>query len=153
MYVPPELISIDEAEKGRRVRREGLDRLKLILKRGMARVLLVFRVSRLFRLPYLGYQLFQTALVEKGARGISVSQGIDTNDKKVWKTQLQVHGLVDDLQLDAIADHCREGLIGLCKQGYVTGALTVGYRAVEVPGGPPIRRQAANHAGGRSQGG
>jgi hypothetical protein len=28
MYTPPEFISVDEAEKGRRVRRDGLERTK-----------------------------------------------------------------------------------------------------------------------------
>jgi DNA invertase Pin-like site-specific DNA recombinase len=140
MYVPPEFLCVDEAVKGRRVRRDGLDRLKAILRSRQATVLLVFKVSRLFRQAYLGYQLVQQEIVEEGLRAISTSQGIDTEDKKVWKAQLQLHGLLDDLLLDAIADHAREGLIGLFKQGFVTGALTVGFCAVEVPGAPKTNR-------------
>jgi hypothetical protein len=48
--------------------------------------------------------------------------------------------VLDDLLLDAIGDHCREGLAGLFLRGYVTGALTVGYCAVEAPGAPPTNR-------------
>jgi hypothetical protein len=49
MYVPHEFICVDEAQKGRRVRRDGLERAKAILKSRQAKVLLVFKVSRLLR--------------------------------------------------------------------------------------------------------
>jgi site-specific DNA recombinase len=140
MYVPPELICVDEAAKGRRVRRDGLDRLKAILKSRRAKVLLVFKVSRLFRQASKGFDLIQQEVVEEGLRAVSVSQGIDTAEKRSWKSQLQLHGLMDDMLLDAIADHCREGLIGLFRRGYTTGALGVGYHAVEVPGAVPTNR-------------
>ena len=140
MYSPPELICVDEAEKGRRVRRDGLHRLKLILRARMASVMLVFKASRLFRQAYQGYQLIEQEVVEEGLRAVSVSQGIDTEDKKVWKAQIQLYGLLADLLLDAIADHVREGQIGLFRQGYVTGALGVGFRREVVPGAPLTNR-------------
>jgi DNA invertase Pin-like site-specific DNA recombinase len=140
MYVPPELICADEGVKGRKIRRDGLDRLKAILKSRQATVLLVYKVSRLFRQANMGFQLVQQEVVEEGLRAVSVSQGIDTADEKSWKAQLQLHGLLDDLLLDAIADHVREGLVGHFKKGWTTGALPVGYRPVEVPGAPPTKR-------------
>jgi DNA invertase Pin-like site-specific DNA recombinase len=139
MYVPPELICADEGVKGRKVRRDGLDRLKSILEAKQATVLLVYKLSRLFRQAHMGFLLVQQEVVDEGLRAVSVSQGIDTADEKSWKAQLQLHGLLDDLLVDAIADHVREGLIGLFKNGYVTGALSVGFRAVEVPGAPPTK--------------
>jgi DNA invertase Pin-like site-specific DNA recombinase len=140
VYAPPEFLCVDEAVKGRRVRRDGLDRLRRILKSRRADVLLVYKVSRLFRQAFRGFQLVQEEVVEEGLRAVSTSQGIDTDDKRTWKAQLTLHGLLDDLLLDAIADHCREGLVGLFLAGYVTGALTVGYKRVEVPGAPPTNR-------------
>jgi DNA invertase Pin-like site-specific DNA recombinase len=140
IYVPPELLNVDEAAKGRRTRRDRLVRLQTILKSRRATILLVYKVSRLFRQAFMGYQLIQQEVVEEGLRAISISQGIDTADERSWKAQLQLHGLLDDLLLDAIADHCREGLVGLFLGGYVTGALTVGYKPVEVPGAPPTNR-------------
>jgi DNA invertase Pin-like site-specific DNA recombinase len=140
MYTPPELICVDEGAKGRRVRRDGLQRLKQVLRARMASVLLVYKASRLFRQAYQGYQLIDQEVVEEGLRAVSVSQGIDTQDKKVWKAQIQLYGLLDDLLLDAIADHVREGQIGLFRQGYVTGALGVGFRREEAPGAPPTNR-------------
>ena len=133
MYVPPELISVDEAVKGKRIRREGLDRMKEILRARHASVLLVFKASRLFRQAFKGYQLINEEVVEENLRAVSVSQGIDTDDKKSWKVQLQAHGLVDDLLLDAIADHVRAGLTGLFLNGYTTGPIGVGYRRKELP--------------------
>lgn len=140
MYVPPELISVDEAVKGKRIRRDGLDRMKEILRARHASVLLVFKASRLFRQAFKGYQLIQEEVVEENLRAVSVSQGIDTDDKKSWKVQLQAHGLVDDLLLDAIADHVRAGLVGLFLNGWIVGALGVGYRRKELPDLPPTNR-------------
>ena len=50
IYIPPELICVDEAIKGKRVRRDGLERMQRILQSRSASVLLVFKASRLFRL-------------------------------------------------------------------------------------------------------
>ena len=140
IYVPPELISVDEGVKGKRLRRAGLERTKRILAERMAEVLLVFKASRLFRQAGKGYQFINEEVVEEGLRAVSVSQGIDTNDRKTWKLQLQIHGLLDDLLLDAIADHVRSGLTGLFLNNWVTGAIGVGYRRKELPGAPQTNR-------------
>ncbi len=133
MYVPPEFLCVDEGVKGRRVRRDGLDRLKSILAQRYATVVLIYKVSRLFRHAYQGLQLVQEEVIERGLRAISVSQAIDTADSKRWKAMMQLHGLMDDMLLDAIGDHCRLGLQGLFAKGYTTGGLGVGYYAAEVP--------------------
>lgn len=140
MYVPPELISVDEAVKGSRIRRHGLNRLRGILAKKRATVLLVFKASRLFRSATKGYQLIQEEVVEEGLRAMSVSQGIDTNDKKTWKLQLQIHGVLDELLLEGIADHVRSGLTGLHLTGWTTGAIGVGYRRKEMPHLPTTNR-------------
>lgn len=140
IYVPPELISVDEGVKGKRLRRAGLNRTKAILDQRLADVLLVFKASRLFRQAGKGYQFINEEVVEEGLRAVSVSQGIDTNDRKTWKLQLQIHGLLDDLLLDAIADHVRSGLTGLFLNKWTTGAIGVGYRRKEIPGAPPTNR-------------
>jgi DNA invertase Pin-like site-specific DNA recombinase len=140
LYTPPEFICVDEAEKGRRMRRDGLQRAKAILKGRQASVLLVFKVSRLLRTGYKSFQFVNEEVVEEGLRAISTSQGIDTLDEKTWKALMYMYGMMDDLLLDTIADHCRAGLRTLFQHGYVTGALPVGYRPVEVPGAPPTNR-------------
>src|SRR5689334_17064452 len=43
IYVPPELLCVDEGVSGRRRRRAGLNRVKQILGRKLATVLLVFK--------------------------------------------------------------------------------------------------------------
>jgi DNA invertase Pin-like site-specific DNA recombinase len=140
IYVPPEFICTDEAVSGRKARRDGLQRMRLILQHHLARVLLVFKVSRLFRVAYLGFQFFQEHVVEEGLRAISVSQGIDTADEKAWKPLAYLHGVMDEMLVMAIADHVRAGIKDLFLRGYTTGALTVGYQRVEVPGAPPTNR-------------
>jgi hypothetical protein len=112
----------------------------MLLRHRLARVLLVFKVSRLFRVAYLGFKFFQEDVVEEGLRAISISQGIDTRDEKTWKQLAYLHGIMDEMLVTTIADHVRAGIQTLFIQGYVTGAVAVGYRAVEVPGAPPTDR-------------
>ena len=131
---PRNFVCIDEAVSGRKSRRDGLDRMKLILQNKVAGVLLVFKVSRLFRAAYKGYQFFQEDVVEEGLRGISISQGIDTANEKVWKALCVMHGLMDEMLLETIADHVRSGLKDIFKARNVVGALTLGYRPVPVEG-------------------
>jgi Resolvase, N terminal domain len=50
LYVPPEFICVDEAVSGRKSRRDGLDRMRLLLDEKLVGVLLVFKVSRLLTL-------------------------------------------------------------------------------------------------------
>lgn len=141
IYVPPELISVDEGVKGKRTQRAGLDRTKAILRERLAKVLLVYKASRLFRQAGKGYQFINEEVVEEGLRAVSVSQGIDTNDRKTWKLQLQIHGIMDDMLLDAIADHVRAGLTGLFLNNWTTGAIGIGYRRKEIPGAPLTNRE------------
>ncbi|MEZ6093468.1 MAG: recombinase family protein [Pirellulaceae bacterium] len=141
IYVPPEFISVDEGVKGKRTRRVGFERMKAILRKRLATVLLVFKVSRLFRQAGKGYQFVNDEVVEEGMRAVGVSQGIDTNDRKTWKLQLRIHGIMDDMLLDAIADHVRSGLTGLFLNNWTTGAIGVGYRRKEIPGAPLTNRE------------
>ncbi len=140
IYCPPEFVCVDEAQRGYRARREGLDRMLLILKKRYANVLLVFKASRLYRQAFKGYQLIQQEVVEEGLRAISVTQGIDTADTKAWRMLFQVHGIVDDMVIEATADHVRAGLKGLFARGYTVGALPVGYRRKELPDAPVTNR-------------
>jgi site-specific DNA recombinase len=80
-------------------------------------------------------------VVEEGLRAISTSQGIDTRDEKTWKALMYLHGMMDDILLDTIGDHCRAGLKTLFLQGYAVGAIPIGYRRVEVPGAPLTNRK------------
>ncbi|WP_013630393.1 recombinase family protein [Rubinisphaera brasiliensis] len=140
IYIPPELICADRAVSGKKLRRPGLENVKAILRERTASVLLVFKVSRLFRHAYEGFKLFQEEVVEEGLRAVSVSQGIDTAEEKAWKLQLQVHGICDEMLLEAIADHVRARLKILHENGYVTGAIGVGYRRKELPDAPRTNR-------------
>lgn len=134
MWLPGELVSVDEGVSGRKMSRAGVDRLRAILGGRLAEAVLVFKISRLFRSAHRGYMFFQEVASRHGARAVSVTQGIDTAEEKTWKPLACLHGLMDELLLTTIADHVRAGLKDLFADGYVTGALTIGYKAVEVPG-------------------
>src|SRR5262245_2254093 len=134
MYVAPELCCVDEAVSGRKVRRDGLDRMEAILNAKPIDVLLVFKVSRILRSAHKSVALIQENVVEEGIRAVSVSQNIDTADDKSWKILLYIHGVLDELTLTTIADHVYAGLVNLFREGWTTGALPVGYRRKEVPG-------------------
>lgn len=140
IYVPPEFICVDEGVSGRKSKRDGLERAEAILKLKLVQVLLVYKVSRLFRAVSKGYEFLNENVVEQGLRAISVSQGIDTADAKTWKQLCYLYGLMDEMLLTTIADHVRSGISGLFRDGYVVGALTVGYRRVEDPTARPTNR-------------
>ena len=140
IYCPPEYVCVDEGISGRSSQRDGLDRMRFIMKNCHATVLLVFSISRLFRQAFKGFQLIQEEIVEEGLRAISVSQEIDTNEKESWKLQIQVYNIVDSLQIEATAKHVYAGLKGLFLLGYTVGALAVGYRRKEVPDAPMTNR-------------
>jgi DNA invertase Pin-like site-specific DNA recombinase len=143
IYVPPEYICVDEGVTGRKSRRDGLERATLILQAKLVGVILVYKVSRLFRVAYKGFAFVQEEVVDEGMRAISVSQAIDTKDEKTWKMLMYLHGMSDEMLLGTIADHVRSGQVQLFAQGYTIGALPVGYRRVEVPGAPPTNQGRA----------
>ena len=140
IYVPHEFVCVDEAVSGRKQRRAGLDRMTALLREMLVKVLLVFKVSRLFRVVYKGFQFVQEEVVDEGLRAVSISQGIDTADQKTWKQLMYLYGMMDEMLLSTIADHVRSGLSHLFDAGFVTGPLTLGYHGVEVPGGRPTKR-------------
>ena len=141
MYCPAELLCTDEAKSGRRTERDGLTRVTYILANRHAQVMLVFKLSRLYRQSYRAIQFIREEIVDAHLRAVAVSQAIDTDDKKTWRLQVGVHSLIDEEFLEAVADHVREGLVGLHMRGWTTGALPVGYYPKEVPGAPPTRRK------------
>lgn len=140
IYVPHEFVCVDEAVSGRKERRAGLDRMKALLNEKLVKILLVFKLSRLFRVAHKGIQFVQEEVIDEGLRAISISQGMDTNDKKTSKHLMYLHGMMDDMLLETIADHVRSGLGNLFDAGFVTGPLTIGYHGVEIPGGRLTKR-------------
>ena len=141
IYCPPEYVCIDEGQRGFKARRNGLNRMLAILRQHLATVLIVFKASRLYRQAYRGYQLIQQEVVEEGLRAISVTQQIDTKlDSKQWKMLFQVHGIADEMMIEATSDFVRSGLRGLFARGYTVGAISVGYRRKEIPEAPATNR-------------
>jgi site-specific DNA recombinase len=140
IYVPPEHVCFDAAKSGRSKRRAGLQRINAILQSTFASVLLIFTMSRLYRRSYEAFRFVQEEVVEAGNRAIAVAQQIDTADEKAWKIKSQIYMIMDDLLIETIAENCREGLRGLHGKGWVTGAIGVGYRPVEVKGAPLTNR-------------
>jgi len=145
-YVPPEFVCVDEGGSGRKVRREGLNKAKQILKEKLATTLIVFKVSRLFRSAYRGFQFFQEEVVDEGRRGVSISQGIDTADHKTWKQLMYMHGIMDEMLLTTIAEHVYSGIKDMFLKGYVTGALPVGYYGKELPDAPRTNQDKVRKA-------
>lgn len=136
IFIPPALICLDEAKKGRSSRRVGLSRLKEILQCGSTLVLVLFKLSRLFRNSYKGHEFIAERVVERGHRAIVFSDGIDTDDRKTWKAQVQLRGIMDDMYLDTLVDHVKAGLIGIFEKGWTVGPLGVGYHRKILPDAP-----------------
>ena len=139
IYCPPEFVCVDEAFKGRKDARPALLRGQLILQRRLATVLLIFKLSRLYRKGHQAKRFIEEEIVEAGLRAVCVTQNIDTTDKN-WRLMVGIHGAMDEDLLSAIGDHVREGLVGLFLKGWTTGALPLGYKPVPVQGAPLTRR-------------
>ena len=125
--------------------RPGLQRLRLMLEKKLFGVLLVYMVSRLFRSLAKGLMFFQDEVLDNGLRAISIKQNIDTQQGETWKALMLVHGLVDEMQVTATADHVRSGLTSMFRAGFVTGALTLGYRRRELPDAPKTKKGGARY--------
>lgn len=88
MYVPSELVSIDE---GVGDRRDGLARLRTIVVGRHATVPLVSRISRLFRQSQKSHAFIENKVVRMGMRAIGVSDVIDTANTNVWQTLMMMN--------------------------------------------------------------
>lgn len=149
IYVPPEFICADEAVTGRKSRRAGLERAKLLMVEGPGEVLLLYKLSRLLRTCYKSVAFVQEEIIEAGRRAISVTQHVDTQEASNWRKLVYLYGLMDESLLDTIADHVRSNLKQLFENGYCVGGLTLGYDAVVVEGpltklGKPRKKPALN---------
>ncbi len=140
IYLPPEMLSTDESVKGRRSRRKGLARLQAILDAKQIDTLLVYKASRIFRKAYKSMGFIEEEVVERGIRAISVFQGIDTNNGQAWRLLFGIHALIDEAFVDSLGVDVRNGLKSTFLNGYVTGALGVGFRRKEVQGARLTKR-------------
>jgi len=140
IYIPPEYVCVDEAVKGSRSRRKGWARLQAIIDAKCIDVLLVFKPSRLYRKAYKSMAFIEEELIEAGIRVVDVSAGIDSADASAWKMHFAIYSIFDETLVDTIADHVRESHKTAFRSGYVTGALTVGYRRKNILNGPPTKR-------------
>jgi DNA invertase Pin-like site-specific DNA recombinase len=133
VFVPPEFICIDEGKSGRKSRRKGLQRMLAILREQALDVFLTFMLSRLFRKAHQCYRFVDEEVVERGIRAICVADNIDTNDKGGWKLLVSIKGAMDEAQVETTAEQVRNAQVGLFHEGFVTGALPVGFRRRIVP--------------------
>jgi len=133
VFVSPEFISMDEGKSGRKARRDGLLRLRATLQQPCIEVFLTFMLSRLFRTAHQCYRFVDEEIVERGIRAICVADGIDTFDKSAWKFLVSIKGAIDEAQIETTAEQVRNAQIGLFREGFLTGALPVGFRRRIVP--------------------
>jgi site-specific DNA recombinase len=134
IFIPREFVFFDEAVRGFKDRRPGLDQLRLILARKVVSVLLVFATNRLYRKTYKFLQFVEEEVVERGIRCLFVKSGVDTADEKRWRMLMQVHNITDEAVVGMYAEHIRSAHEGLFNNGLVHGTIPYGYRGRDVPG-------------------
>ncbi len=139
IFVPREFIFVDEAVRGYRKNREGLNALKGVLASGKVHALLVFATNRLFRKAYLAGLFIEEEIVARDLRAIFVEQNIDTASGDSWRLPLQIHAAVDESGTSMYAANIRSAQQGLFLNGLVTGKLPLGYHGVETDGRPTRR--------------
>ena len=140
IYVPSEHVCFDQAVRGYKDRRPGLQRLRTLLPTGAVQVLLVFTTNRLYRKTYKALQFVEEEVVERGIRCLFVKSGIDSGDEKRWRMLLQINAMTDEFVAGMYADNIRAAQEGLFQRKQVCGTVTFGYRPREVVG-PPTRRK------------
>jgi hypothetical protein len=124
----------DEAVRGRKSRRAGLEGLRQALASGEIDVLLVLTTNRLFRKTYKSLQFVEEEVVDRRLRCVFVMSGVDTDDRDRWRQLLHVHAMVDEAAADLGAVHIRAAHEGLFENGFVWGTLAFGYTGEDVPG-------------------
>lgn len=127
----------DEAISGALLSRGGYDRL---IHDAQARAFNVLLIDDLYR---LGRDMSETPRMVKlmkfwGIRVIGITDGIDT-DRKGYKVEVGLRGLMGELYLDDLAEKTHRGLTGQALAGYSAGGQPYGYRSVH--DGHGYRRQ------------
>lgn len=139
IYVDPELIAVDEAVSGRKSHRVGFERVKEMLIHTPANVLITYSTSRLMRRGYAAHKFLQEEIVDQNLRAIAVTEQLDT-DQEDWDFKTGFYSIRDDQFIKTLAKAVRNGQIGLHDNGYITGAIPVGFMGVDDPNAPTTRR-------------
>ena len=84
-YIPPEYVSVDEASCGNQSKRPGIVRMKSIIRKGTAVVLVVYDLNRLFRKGGSVIQFLDEEVSSSCLRLICLLNGIDSDDERYGK--------------------------------------------------------------------
>jgi DNA invertase Pin-like site-specific DNA recombinase len=138
--VPDELTFCDEAVSGASLHRPAMARLQEL---AFARprkidVIIVEDLSRLSR-DAADTFMFIREINFSGVRLLSVADGIDTSDKHAH-ANIALQAMNAQQTLMTISDKTLRGLEARARQGYATGGVPYGYRAVR-PSNPDDRSQ------------
>ena len=142
IHVPAENVFFDQAVRGGKNDRQGLNQLRAVLEQRQVRVLLLFSTNRLFRRLHHTLAFVDQVVKEWGVRCLFVKSGIDNADKQKWEMLLQMHGMIDQLSVSMSSEHIRAAHEGLFDRTLVHGTLAFGYTGMAVAG-PPTRRNQA----------
>ncbi len=134
IFVPREHVYVDLGVRGHKSRRDGLDRLREVLRGKKVKVLLLFATNRLFRKVYRTLEFAEEVVNEHGIRCVFVKSGVDSANKDQWQMLLHFRAIMDEFQVKFSAEHIRAALEGLILEGYVYGTLTFGYAGEPVKG-------------------
>lgn len=134
VYVPREFIFFDLAVRGFKKHREGLDRLRAVLKSKKVGTLLLFGTNRLFRKVYRTLEFVDQVHKGWGIRCVFVKSGVDTDDKQRWETILHAQSMIDQFVVTMYVDNVRAAHEGLLEKRFVFGTLSFGYRGKPIEG-------------------
>jgi DNA invertase Pin-like site-specific DNA recombinase len=142
VFVPRAHVCFDQAVRGCKERRPGLQELRRLLGAGAVQVLLVLTTNRLYRKTYKALQFVEEEVVERGIRCLFVKSGVDTADGPRWQMLLQLAAMTDEFVAGMYADNIRAAHEGLFDKALVWGTITFGYRGKAVAGAPTRRQRA-----------
>jgi site-specific DNA recombinase len=128
----------DRAVTGKSHRRDGMNKMLSAIQNDEVDVDIDFATNRIYRKTYRSMQFAEEEIGDRRKRCVFVSQNLDTDNEKTWRSQMQLYAMMDELHVQMLGGQVRAAQQGLALRKRVYGSLTFGYRGIVIPG--PLTR-------------
>ena len=132
---------IDQAISGTKVAgREAFFELIQDVKAGLVKVIVVYKLNRIFRNAYES-QKYRKLFKKYGVKLMSVTQQID-EETSAGRLMTNVLSDIDQYQSETISDHVKSSMREMARQGYFTGGtVPFGYTLDNIENGKKTRKK------------
>lgn len=132
---------IDEAKTGTKVAgRDGFYNMVRAVKDGLVKVIIVYKLSRLFR-DATESQYYRDLFRKHEVKLISVTEHIN-EETSSGRMTTSILSVVDQYQTEITSDHVKSSMREMARQGFYTGGLPLyGYDLESIPHGKKPRKR------------